>query len=89
MSSEKRVSIGVDELTYERLVNLEKVTGIAKREHIRRAVDRYFNDAPSLFTAPVVEALAQMPTSLKERRKLDAINAVARGARTTLRRKTT
>lgn len=89
MSSDKRVSIGVDEATNERLSKLEKVTGIAKREHLRRAVERYFNDAPALLTAAAAEALAQLPTSLKERARLENVRPVAPGTKTTLRRKAT
>jgi hypothetical protein len=70
--TEKRISIGVDEVTNERLAKLEKITGIGKREHLRRAVQRYFDAAPELFTAPVVEALAQLPTDPKERARLGA-----------------
>ena len=88
MSSPKRVSIGVDEVTIERLAKLEKVTGIAKREHLRRAVERYFHEADQLFTAPVVDALAQLPTSTKERGRLDASRAVGPGRTTTLRKRT-
>jgi predicted DNA-binding protein len=88
MSPEKRVSIGVDEATHERLSKLEQVTGIPKREHLRRAVERYFNDAPDVLTTAASDALAKLPTSLKERARLENVRPVAPGSTTTLRKRT-
>jgi signal transduction histidine kinase len=88
MSPEKRVSIGVDEATHERLSKLEQVTGIPKREHLRRAVERYFNDAPEVLTTVASDALAKLPTSLKERTRLENVRPVAPGSTTTLRKRT-
>lgn len=88
MPSTKRVSIGVDVDTLERLVKLEKVTGVSRREHLRRAVAHYFDHATDHLTEAAARELEAQPTSARERERLDRSQSVSAGRAPVLRKPT-
>ena len=86
MASTRAAGIGIDDDTYQLLVKLEKVTGVPRREHLRRAVQRYFDQAPDHLTEVAVAELAKMPATARELKRAEGVRGVGSQAGPVLRK---
>ena len=79
MAPTSKVGIGLDDETVELLTKLQQVTGVSRREHLRRAVERYFNQADAHLTEAAQDELARIPASTKALGRADRARVLGRG----------
>ena len=88
MASTSRAGIGLDEETVQRLAKLQKVTGVSRREHVRRAVERYFDQAADHLTEAAVAELQRIPATAKELERANEGRIIASNRKPVLRKRT-
>lgn len=89
MATPRKTGIGVDGDTVDLLAKLEKATGVSRREHLRRAVQRYFDQAAEHLTEAAANELLRMPATEKEIRRASAGRVVASNIGPVLKKKLT
>jgi hypothetical protein len=87
MAPTSRAGIGFDEETVQLLTKLQQVTGVSRREHLRRAVKRYYDQAADHLTEAALAELNQMPASVKELARANEGRVIARDRGPILRKK--
>ena len=87
MSSPTRIGLNADDETLHVLIKLERVTGIPRREHLRRAVARYVDQAADHLTEAAWTEFTQMPPTAKELKRASALPAPAEAGPPILRKR--
>lgn len=88
MAPTSRAGIGFDEETVQLLTKLHKVTGVSRREHLRRAVRRYVDQAADHLTEAAVAELNRIPASVKELERANEGRIIASNRKPMLRKRT-